>query len=90
VQVPDIKDTVEAQCTVALAAVDQRIESAVMAFLKAKQTIQHRDLLVELKAMRTTPVGFTSRDLKRLIESLVDRAFVIRDQQDGNVYHYIP
>uniref|UniRef100_A0A7S2RUN5 Cullin-4 n=1 Tax=Mucochytrium quahogii TaxID=96639 RepID=A0A7S2RUN5_9STRA len=64
-----------------------QVDAAIVRVMKARKTLTHTLLLAELfKQLRfkAKPV-----DLKRRIESLIDREYLERDEGDPNIYNYL-
>uniref|UniRef100_A0A7E4UWK1 CULLIN_2 domain-containing protein n=1 Tax=Panagrellus redivivus TaxID=6233 RepID=A0A7E4UWK1_PANRE len=65
------------------------IEAAIVRVMKARKRITHNELIAEVtrqlqSRFRPEPIG-----IKRRIESLMDRQYVKRDDDDTRVYHYV-
>ncbi|KAI9012912.1 Cullin family-domain-containing protein [Gaertneriomyces semiglobifer] len=64
-----------------------QVDAAIVRILKSRKTITHAvlasELLDQLKFMIET------KDLKKRIESLIEREYMERDPKDNNVYHYV-
>jgi hypothetical protein len=82
VELAEVSAEVEAQRSHAMEAVLVRI-------LKARKTIDHNTLVTE--ASRELAPRFLPkvRDLKKRIDSLLDRDYLERDKDNNNVYHYV-
>lgn len=65
------------------------LDSVIVRIMKARRTISHRDLLEE--AIRQI-INFNAQPnmIKRQIESLIQREYIKRDENDRSVYIYIP
>lgn len=66
------------------------LEAAIVRIMKARKTLSHDDLLVEvtnvLKARYTpTPAAF-----KKRVDALIEREYLERDTEDPVVYIYMP
>merc|ERR1711915_691572 len=63
------------------------IDAAIIRILKMRKTLSHNLLLTEIYNQLNFPV--TPPDLKKRIESLIDRDYMKRDDSNSNLYHYI-
>jgi len=65
------------------------IEAAVVRVMKARNRLQHNNLVSEvislLSSRFTPPVNF----IKKRIEALIEREFLERDKSDRRVYVYL-
>lgn len=64
-----------------------QIDAAVVRIMKTRKTLAHNLLLSELinqLRFATKPV-----DLKKRIESLIERDYISRDKEDKQLYHYV-
>ncbi|KAI6221399.1 CULLIN-2 domain-containing protein [Aphelenchoides fujianensis] len=64
-----------------------QIDAAVVRTMKTRKTLSHNLLISELLSQlrfATKPI-----DLKRRIESLIEREYMMRDKTDSNLYHYV-
>lgn len=64
-----------------------QVDAAIVRIMKTRKTLSHKLLVNELVAQLRFPVG--SADLKKRIESLIDREYLERDAQDAQVYNYL-
>ncbi|KAL5247244.1 hypothetical protein ACHWQZ_G019191 [Mnemiopsis leidyi] len=64
-----------------------QIDAAVVRIMKARKTMQHSLLVSELYNQLKFPVKPV--DIKKRIESLIERDYVERSKEDKNVYHYV-
>ena len=55
--------------------------------MKARKTIGHRDLIGEVLSQLKFPS--TSADVKKRVESLIEREYLERDEGDRRVYRYM-
>lgn len=64
-----------------------QIDAAIVRIMKTRKTLSHKLLVNELVSQLRFPV--VSVDLKRRIESLIDREYLERDNDDPQVYNYL-
>lgn len=64
-----------------------QIDAAIVRIMKTRKTLSHKLLVNELVAQLRFPVE--AADLKKRIESLIDREYLERDSQDAQVYNYL-
>ncbi|KAM7301695.1 cullin-4A [Ixodes scapularis] len=64
-----------------------QIDAAVVRIMKMRKTLTHNLLITELYDQLKFPVKPT--DLKKRIESLIDRDYLERDKDNPNQYHYV-
>lgn len=63
--------------------VDLQIDAAIVRIMKTRKSLSHRLLVQELMVQLKFPMR--SPDLKKRIESLIDREYLARDPEDANV-----
>jgi hypothetical protein len=64
------------------------IESAIVKIMKMKQTLDHQQLFLEVFEMTKDRFVLQQVDLKKVIDSLIDREYISRST-NMNVYQYI-
>jgi cullin-4 len=64
-----------------------QIDAAVVRVMKTRRTLGHKLLVGELVAQLRFPIQ--AADLKKRIESLIDREYLERDAADPQVYNYV-
>ncbi|KAH7962170.1 hypothetical protein HPB52_014672 [Rhipicephalus sanguineus] len=64
-----------------------QIDAAVVRIMKMRKSLTHNLLITELYDQLKFPVKPT--DLKKRIESLIDRDYLERDKDNPNQYHYV-
>ncbi|XP_062522147.1 cullin-4A-like isoform X2 [Corticium candelabrum] len=64
-----------------------QIDAAIVRIMKTRRTLQHNLLISECYSQLKFPVK--PSDLKKRIESLIDRDYVERDKEDSQLYHYV-
>ncbi|KAI2668844.1 Cullin-4A [Labeo rohita] len=96
-----MKETVEEQVSTTERVFQDRqyqIDAAVVRIMKMRKTLSHNLLVSELYnqlkfPVKVTPVCIrftrTPADLKKRIESLIDRDYMERDKENPNQYHYV-
>ena len=63
------------------------IDAAVVRIMKARKTIEHRGLIGEVMAQLKFPV--TAADIKKRVESLIEREYMERVEGDRSKYKYL-
>ncbi|RUP46331.1 hypothetical protein BC936DRAFT_147076 [Jimgerdemannia flammicorona] len=64
-----------------------QVDAAIVRIMKTRKTLNHNKLMTELFEQLRFPVK--ASDLKKRIESLMDREYLERDAQDASTYHYL-
>ncbi|KAK9826788.1 hypothetical protein WJX81_000888 [Elliptochloris bilobata] len=64
-----------------------QIDAAIVRIMKTRKTLSHKLLVAELLQQLKFPIR--QSDLKKRIESLIDREYLERDEDDANVYNYL-
>jgi cullin-4 len=64
-----------------------QVDAAIVRIMKMRKTLTHNQLIAELFDQLKFPVK--SADLKKRIESLIDRDYMERNKETTNQYHYI-
>ncbi|KAJ7319769.1 hypothetical protein JRQ81_019280 [Phrynocephalus forsythii] len=85
-----MKETVEEQVSTTERVFQDRqyqIDAAIVRIMKMRKTLGHNLLVSELYNQLTFPVK--PGDLKKRIESLIDREYMERDKDNPNQYHYV-
>ncbi|XP_028810147.1 cullin-4A [Denticeps clupeoides] len=85
-----MKETVEEQVSTTERVFQDRqyqIDAAVVRIMKMRKTLSHNLLVSELYNQLKFPVK--PGDLKKRIESLIDRDYMERDKESPNQYHYV-
>lgn len=83
---PSADDNRKGSSTKALLDQQHQIEAAIVRIMKTNKKLSHDELWHEL----IRQLGFTPEvaDMKKRIESLIDRDYLGRDKDDANVYLY--
>ncbi|XP_059447034.1 cullin-1-like [Corylus avellana] len=66
------------------------IDAAIVHLMKSRKSLRHRDLLAKLDAQLDSKFKRNRTLVKNRIESLIEREFIERDKQDGELYKYQP
>ncbi|XP_051869270.1 cullin-4A-like isoform X1 [Pristis pectinata] len=85
-----MKETVEEQTSTTERVFQDRqyqIDAAIVRIMKMRKTLSHNLLVSELYNQLKFPVK--PGDLKKRIESLIDRDYMERDRDIANQYHYV-
>nr|XP_025864687.1 cullin-4A [Vulpes vulpes] len=85
-----MKETVEEQVSTTERVFQDRqyqIDAAIVRIMKMRKTLGHNLLVSELYNQLKFPVK--PGDLKKRIESLIDRDYMERDKDNPNQYHYV-
>jgi cullin-4 len=64
-----------------------QIDAAIVRIMKTRKTLPHSLLISELFNQLRFPVK--PSDLKKRIESLIERDYMCRDKDDTNAYNYV-
>ncbi|GAB1605805.1 cullin-4A-like [Argonauta hians] len=64
-----------------------QVDAAIVRIMKTRKTLSHNLLISELYNQLKFPVK--PADLKKRIESLIDRDYMERDKDNPNTYHYV-
>lgn len=65
-----------------------QVDAALVRIMKTRKQLHHNDLIAEVIATLKFP--FLASDLKKRIETLIDREFLARDKSDATLYNYKP
>ncbi|MGH0120245.1 UNVERIFIED_CONTAM: hypothetical protein FKN15_056570 [Acipenser sinensis] len=85
-----MKETIEEQVSTTERVFQDRqyqIDAAIVRIMKMRKTLSHNLLVSELFNQLKFPVK--PGDLKKRIESLIDRDYMERDKDNPNQYHYV-
>uniref|UniRef100_A0AAY4DGE0 Cullin-4A n=1 Tax=Denticeps clupeoides TaxID=299321 RepID=A0AAY4DGE0_9TELE len=85
-----MKETVEEQASTTERVFQDRqyqIDAAIVRIMKMRKTLSHNLLLSEVYNQLKFPVK--PADLKKRIESLIDRDYMERDKENPNQYNYV-
>eukprot|EP01023_Acetabularia_acetabulum_P049241 TRINITY_DN5249_c0_g1_i7.p1 TRINITY_DN5249_c0_g1~~TRINITY_DN5249_c0_g1_i7.p1 ORF type:complete len:627 (+),score=66.81 TRINITY_DN5249_c0_g1_i7:256-1881(+) len=64
-----------------------QIDAAIVRIMKTRKTLSHQLLVKEL--IQQLRFAVRPQDLKKRIESLIEREYLERDQNDKNIYNYL-
>jgi len=64
-----------------------QVDAAIVRVMKSRKTLSHTLLIAELFSQLRFPIK--PADLKKRIESLIDREYLERDEQNPQVYNYL-
>lgn len=64
-----------------------QIDAAIVRIMKTRKQLSHKLLISEVIAQLKFPLRAV--DLKKRIESLIDREYLAREAGDPNVYNYL-
>eukprot|EP01135_Chromosphaera_perkinsii_P004612 Nk52_evm5s292 gene=Nk52_evmTU5s292 len=64
-----------------------QVDAAIVRIMKTRKTLSHNNLIAELFTLLKFPVK--ASDLKKRIESLIDRDYLERDAENSTVYRYL-
>lgn len=67
----------------------QLIEAAVVRIMKTRTTLPHNDLIAEVTKQLSSRFTPKPADIKKRIESLIDREYLERSEEDRKVYNYL-
>lgn len=63
------------------------IESLIVRLLKEKKQMRHSNLVSQVLEILRLPL--TAKDIAKCIDGLISRDYMMRDEDDPQVYHYI-
>mmetsp|Transcript_5500 Transcript_5500/g.18613 ORF Transcript_5500/g.18613 Transcript_5500/m.18613 type:complete len:133 (+) Transcript_5500:159-557(+) len=87
-----MKETVEEAASTNERVVQDRqyqIDAAIVRVMKMRKTLAHRLLINELLTQLKDKFKVHPPDLKKRIESLIDREYLERDSSDPQIYNYL-
>ena len=64
-----------------------QVDAVIVRTMKARKTMSHTSLMAELMTQLRFPAR--SADLKKRIESLIEREYLARDKDDSSIYIYL-
>lgn len=85
-----LKETKEENQSTTKAVFEDRqfaVDAAIVRIMKARKTLHHRQLVSELYEMLKFPIQ--PSDLKKRVESLIDREYLERHEDNSNMYNYL-
>jgi cullin-4 len=63
------------------------VEAAIVRIMKARKTLTHAQLMSEV--LQQCKFSLNVKDVKDRIEKLREREFLMRDESDINLWHYV-
>ena len=66
-----------------------QIEAAVVRLMKSRKVLHHNDVIASVTQQLSNRFAPSPAAIKRRIESLIEREYLERDQNDRNLYRYI-
>ena len=66
-----------------------QIEAAIVRVMKSRRTLDHNTLVVEVTEVLRSRFQPSPADIKKRIESLIDREFLVRDADNEPLYKYV-
>jgi len=64
-----------------------QIEAAIVRIMKTRKTLTHTQLMVEIGNQVKFPINST--DIKKRVENLIERDYMMRDTDHNNIYNYV-
>lgn len=64
-----------------------QVDAAIVRIMKARKSLQHSALMAQLFEQLRFHVN--PSDIKKRIESLIDRQYLRRDDSDSRLFHYV-
>ena len=64
-----------------------QVDAMIVRTMKSRKTLSHNTLMGELMTQLKFPAR--TADLKKRIESLIEREFLMRDKDDSSLYVYL-
>jgi len=65
------------------------IEAAIVRIMKTRKTLQHNNLIAEVTKQLSQRFVPTPQQIKKRIESLIEREYLERTRQDRRIYNYL-
>ena len=65
------------------------VEAAIVRIMKARKTLHHNDLIAEVTKQLSVRFNPSPQFIKKRIESLIDREYLERTNDDHRVYNYV-
>eukprot|EP01090_Pellita_catalonica_P013608 TRINITY_DN3274_c0_g7_i1.p1 TRINITY_DN3274_c0_g7~~TRINITY_DN3274_c0_g7_i1.p1 ORF type:complete len:736 (-),score=109.41 TRINITY_DN3274_c0_g7_i1:103-2310(-) len=66
-----------------------QVEAAVVRIMKSRKTLEHANLISEVMAQLSSRFQPNPNNVKKRIESLIEREYLERSKTDRKVYHYL-
>jgi cullin-4 len=64
-----------------------QVDAAIVRIMKMRKSLLHNQLVSEVVAQLKFPIK--PGDIKKRIESLIDRDYLARDEQNANQFNYL-
>eukprot|EP00730_Choanoeca_flexa_P018355 TRINITY_DN8916_c0_g1_i6.p1 TRINITY_DN8916_c0_g1~~TRINITY_DN8916_c0_g1_i6.p1 ORF type:complete len:777 (+),score=176.47 TRINITY_DN8916_c0_g1_i6:83-2413(+) len=65
------------------------VEAAIVRVMKARKTLSHTSLIIEVTKVLSARFKPNPVQIKKRIESLIDRDYLARDESDRSLYNYV-
>ena len=65
------------------------MEATIVRILKSRKAVNHNELLAEVSKQLSARFKCTPSMIKRCIESLIERDYLVRDNVDRSIYNYV-
>eukprot|EP00761_Pharyngomonas_kirbyi_P013194 gb/GECH01013221.1/.p1 GENE.gb/GECH01013221.1/~~gb/GECH01013221.1/.p1 ORF type:complete len:750 (+),score=201.49 gb/GECH01013221.1/:1-2250(+) len=66
-----------------------KLDASIVRCMKARKTMEHRDLVIEVTKMLEKHFMPKPEDIKKRIESLIEREYMQRSEESRSRYHYM-
>ncbi|KAJ1423621.1 Winged helix-like DNA-binding domain superfamily [Sesbania bispinosa] len=66
-----------------------QIDAAIMRIMKSRKQLDHENMITEVTKLLLSHFLADTKEIKKRIESLIERDFLERDQNDHSLYRYI-
>ncbi|RLV91109.1 Cullin-3-A [Spathaspora sp. JA1] len=66
-----------------------QVNAAIVRIMKSRQTMKHHNLIEELIKQLSSRFQPSMILVKQRIEDLIEREYLVRDELDRNIYHYV-
>jgi len=66
-----------------------QIEACIVRIMKTRKQLTHQELISEVGNQLSLRFPIASKDIKKIVENLMDREYMKRDEQQSNVFHYV-
>jgi cullin 3 len=65
------------------------VEAAIVRIMKARKSLNHNDLIAEVTRQLSTRFNPSPQFIKKRIESLIEREYLERSEEEHRVYNYV-
>lgn len=69
---------------------DIKIQSAIVKNMKARKMMSYKEILAEIDSQFHGYMRYTKNDVLRIIDSLIEGEYIVRDQYDQAKFIYTP